>query len=87
MIIHDVNKAFPTSSIRGRSGAKMAKQNPSVAIPGPPSRSQPQIIMVDEPESQTLDLGESGSEGGLSFTSPTLRNRSSDKMSLMGIGG
>ena len=87
LIIHDVNKAFPTSSIRGRSGAKMAKQNPSVAIPGPPSRSQPQIIMVDEPESQTLDLGESGSEGGLSFTSPTLRNRSSDKMSLMGIGG
>ena len=87
LIIHDVNKAFPTSSIRGRSGAKMAKQNPSVAIPGPPSRSQPQIIIVDEPESQTLDLGESGSEGGLSFTSPTLRNRSSDKMSLMGIGG
>ena len=87
LIIHDVNKAFPTSSIRGRSGAKMAKQNPSVAIPGPPSRSQPQIIMVDDPESQVLDLGESGSEGGLSYTTPTLRNRSSDKMTSMGIGG
>ena len=87
LIIHDVNKAFPTSSIRGRSGAKMAKQNPSVAIPGPPSRSQPQIIMVDDPESQVLDLGESGSEGGLSYTIPTLRSRSSDKMSSMGIGG
>jgi len=87
LIIHDVNKAFPTSSIRGRSGAKMAKQNPSVAIPGPPSRSQPQIIMVDDPESQVLDLGESGSEGGLSYTTPTLRDRSSDKMTSMGIGG
>jgi len=65
----------------------MAKQNPSVAIPGPPSRSQPQIIMVDDPESQVLDLGESGSEGGLSYTTPTLRDRSSDKMTSMGIGG
>jgi|TARA_Y100000287_G_scaffold176149_1_gene166558 hypothetical protein len=87
LILHDINKAFPTSSIRGRSGAQramMGRQNPSVAIPGPPDvgGGSPQIVVMDD--SNTVDLN--GSTGGsLQVTRPSRVSPSQDKMTTLGL--
>ena len=74
-------------SIRGRSGAQramMGRQNPSVAIPGPPDigGGSPQIVVMDD--SNTVDLN--GSTGGsLQVTRPSRVSPSQDKMTTLGL--
>ena len=60
LIVHDINKAFPTSSIRGRSGAQramMGRQNPSFAIPEPPSNQRRVVVIDEQPTTSTIEPG------------------------------
>ena len=60
LIVHDINKAFPTSSIRGRSGAQramMGRQNPSFAIPEPPSDQRRVVVIDEQPTMSTVEPG------------------------------
>ena len=85
-MIYDASR-YQGGPIRGRSGAQramMGRQNPSVAIPGPPDigGGSPQIVVMDD--SNTVDLN--GSTGGsLQVTRPSRVSPSQDKMTTLGL--